>query len=333
MIRAILACLLTCLAILVALAPAAAEDYPVRPIHVVVPFAPGGGTDVLARIIGQRLHEKWGQSFIIENQPGASGGIGTRAVMRATPDGYTLLMASTGALMAAASMLGGAENFDVNQHLVPVTLVAAPPYVVTANPKIPAGSIAELVRLAREKKGSLSFGSSGVGAASHLTGELFQKEAGIELLHVPYKGTGQAVNDLLSGQIDLIFAPPQTVQPLVESGKLKALATTGSVRSPLFPNLPTVSESGLPGFESVGWFGLLAPPRTPEPIVAKLNAEIVSLLGTPEVRERLAALGAEPQPQTSAEFGRYINEDLAKWTRLLREVESRQPGGGGAGAK
>jgi tripartite-type tricarboxylate transporter receptor subunit TctC len=329
MIRALFACL----AVFGALASAAAQDYPTRPIHLVVPFPPGGGTDVLARIISQRLHEKWGQPFIIENQPGGSGGIGTRAVMRATADGYTLLMASTGALMAAANTLGGAEKFDVNRHLVPVTLVAAPPYVITINPKVPAASLLELIRIAREKKGALSFGSSGVGAASHLTGELFQKEAGIELLHVPYKGTGQAVNDLLSGAIDIMFAPPQTVQPLVEAGKLKALATTGSVRSPLFPNLPTVAESALPGFESVGWFGLLAPPETPAPIVAKLNAEVVGLLGTPAVRERLAALGAEPQPQTPAEFGKYINDDLAKWTRLLREVESKQPAKAGTDAK
>jgi tripartite-type tricarboxylate transporter receptor subunit TctC len=306
----------------------AAQDYPARSVRIIVPFAAGGGTDVLARIIAQRLQEKWGQPFVIENQPGASGGIGTSAVMRAAPDGYTLLMASTGALMAAASSLGGGA-FDVNQHLAAVTLVAAPPYVITVNPTIAATTAADLIRIARERKAagtnSLTFGSSGVGAASHLTGELFQTEAGIEMLHIPYKGTGPAMNDLLSGQIDVMFAPPQTVQPLVDTGKLKALATTGSLRSPLFPNLPTVSESGVPGFESVGWFGLLAPPQTPATIVTKLNAEIVALLGTPDIRDRLAALGAQPQPQSPQQFGAYINSDIAKWTRLMQDIESKQP--------
>jgi tripartite-type tricarboxylate transporter receptor subunit TctC len=325
--------LVSCAMVLAALAVAApaqspAPAYPTKTVHMVVPFAPGGGTDVLARIVAQKLNEAWGQPFVIENQPGASGGIGTRGVMRAAPDGYTLLMASTGALMAAASGPGGSvvTDFDVTQHLVPVTLVAAPPYVITINPQVPADTVAALITLARERAGKnepLTFGSSGVGAASHLTGELFQKDAGIKLQHVPYKGTGQAVNDLLGGQIDLMFAPPQTVQPLVEGGKLKALATTGPVRSPLFPALPTVAESGVPGFDSVGWFGLLAPPGTPAAVVTKINAAVVALLGQPDVREKLAALGAEPQPQTPEQFARYINDDVAKWSRLLRDIESK----------
>lgn len=317
-------------AFLALLAPAAAQDYPTRPIHMVVPFPAGGGTDVLGRIVGQKLHEKWGQAAVIENQPGAAGGIGTRAVARAEPDGYTLLMASTGALMAAATMLGGGGEFDVTKHFAPVTLVAAPSYVVTVSAKVPVNSLADLIRLAKEKPGSLSYGSSGVGAASHLTGEMFQKATGTQLLHVPYKGTGQAVTDLVTGQIDIMFAPPQTVQPLVEGGKLKALASTGATRSPLFPNLPTVAESGMPGFDAVGWFGLLAPIKTPPAIVAKLNSEVVAILGTAEVREKLAALGAEPQAQTPEEFSRYINEDVAKWTRLLKEAEAKQPTGGTA---
>ncbi len=311
------------------LAGAAADDYPARSVRHIVPFAPGGGTDVLARLIGQRLQEKWGQAFVVENQPGASGGIGTQAVIRAAPDGYTLLMASTGALMAAASSFGSAE-FDVTAHLAPVTLVAAPSYVVTVGAKSPAGSLAELIRLGKEKPGSLSFGSSGVGAASHLTGELFQKEAGVTMLHVPYKGTGQAVTDLLGGRIDVMFAPPQTVQPLVASGELRVLATTGATRSPLFPQVPTVAESGVPGFEASGWFGLLAPAHTPDTIVATLNAEVVTLLATADLRERLNQLGADPQPLTPAEFARYINADVAKWTVVLREAEARQPKEGNA---
>ncbi len=312
----------------VAATAARAEDYPARTVHVIVPFAAGGGTDVLARIVAQRLQDKWGQPFVVENQAGGSGGTGTRAVMRAAPDGYTLLMASTGALMAAANSPEHGD-FDVTKHLTPVTLVAAPPYVITVHPGIAAATVADLVRIARDRKSSnsLAFGSSGAGAASHLTGVLFQQQAGIEMLHVAYRGTGPAVNDLVGGHIDVMFAPPQTVQPLIEAGKLKAVATTGSVRSPLFPNLPTVTESGVTGFESVGWFGLLAPPQTPAAIVTKLNAEVVALLDTPDIRERLAALGAEPQPQTPDQFAAYINADIAKWTRLMREIEAKQPAG------
>src|SRR5689334_10719847 len=228
-------------AVLIACAPAAAgaADYPSRQIRLIVPFAPGGGTDVLARIVAQRLSEKWGQSVIVENQPGASGSIGSKAVERAAPDGYTLVMASTGALMSLATFYEKDGPFDVNAHFAPVTLVADPPYVITVNPTVPAHNVAELIALAKSKQGHLTFGSSGVGAASHLSGELFQKEAGVELLHVPYKGTGAAETDLIAGRLDIMFAPPQTVEPMVKAGKLKALATTGMTRSPLFPDLPT----------------------------------------------------------------------------------------------
>lgn len=311
-------------AVLLACGAAGAQDYPSRAIRVVVPFAPGGGTDVLGRIVAQRLSEKWGQPVVIENQPGASGGIGTRAVARAAPDGYTLLMASTGALMAAASAFAKDGKFDVKEHFAPVTLVAAPPYVIVVNPDLPVKNVAELIAFGRAHKGALIFGSSGTGAASHLSGELFQKEAGIEMLHVPYKGTGPAVTDLVAGRINVMFAPPQTVDPLVKDGKLKALATTGKLRSPLFPDLPTASESGLPGYEAVGWFGLLAPAQTPDAVVTKLNAETVDILKSDLVRERLAQLGAQPEPQTPAQFADFINDDLAKWARVMHDIEAKQ---------
>ena len=311
-------------ATLAACGAAAGADYPSRPIRIVVPFEPGGGTDVLARIVGQRLGEKWGQAVVVENQPGASGGIGSKTVERSAPDGYTLVMASTGALMSIAEFYSKGGPFDLNAHFAPVTLVADPPYVVTASPELPVKTAAELIALARSKKDELTFGSSGVGAASHLSGELFQKEAGIDMLHVPYKGTGEAVTDLLAGRIDIMFAPPQTVEPMVEAGKLKALATTGKTRSPLFPELATVDESGLPGYEAVGWFGLLAPAHTPDDIVNKLNAVTVEILQSAAVRERLTKLGAEPHPMTPAEYGSFIAADLAKWTRVLREAEAKQ---------
>ena len=315
------------LAAIVLACATARADYPTRQIRLIVPFAPGGGTDVLARILAQRLSEKWGRPVVVENQPGASGSIGSKTVERAAPDGYTLVMASTGALMSLATQYEKDGPFDVNAHFAPVTLVADPPYVITVNPKVPAKTVADLIALAKSQKSSLTFGSSGVGAASHLSGELFQKEAGIELLHVPYKGTGAAETDLIAGRIDIMFAPPQTVEPMVKVGKLKALATTGKTRSPLFPNLPTADESGLPGYEAVGWFGLLAPAHTPEDIVQKLNAASVEILKSDDVRERLANLGAEPHPMTPAEYSKFINADLKKWTAVMQTAEARQKTG------
>ena len=311
-------------AMLVACAPGAAADYPTRQIRLIVPFAPGGGTDVLARILAQRLSEKWGQAIVVENQPGASGSIGSRAVERAAPDGYTLVMASTGALISLATLYEKDGPFDVNAHFAPLTLVANPPYVITVSTSLPVKSVADLIALAKDKKGQLTFGSSGVGAASHLSGELFQKMAGVELLHVPYKGTGAAETDLISGRIDVMFAPPQTVDPMVKAGKLKALATTGKMRSPLFPDLPTANESGLPGYEAVGWFGLLAPAHTPDDIVQKLNAASVQILKSEDARERLAKLGAEPHPMSPAEYGRFINADLKKWIAVMQAAEAKQ---------
>ena len=319
-----LSLLLLCLATM----PAAAADYPARAIKMIVPFAPGGGTDVLGRIIAQRLSEQWGQPVVVENQPGASGGIGTKAFVKAEPDGYTLLMASTGALMAASAALAPKGDFDVNKFFAPITVVAAPPYLLVVNPKIEANSVAALIKLASAKPQALSFGSSGIGAASHLSGALFEKDAHVEMLHVPYKGTGPAVTDLLGGRIDMMFSPSTTVQAFVESGKLKALATTGAKRSKFFPNIPTVAESGLPGYESVGWFGLLAPAHTPPEIVAKLNKAVVAIMAEEDVIKHMAALGAEPEPQTPEQFGRYINADIAKWAKLVKEENIVIPGAG-----
>src|SRR5436305_2611385 len=304
-------------------APAAA--YPDHTIKIVVPFAAGGGTDVLARIIAQNLNSTWGQPVVVENQPGASGVIGTRAVMKAAPDGYTLLMASTGALMAVSS--GGDGPFDVNTVLAPIAIGAAPPYLLVVNPKLPVQSTADLIRLAKQTPEGLTFGSSGVGAASHLSGLLFAGETGIKLLHVPYKGTGPAVTDLLGGRIDLMFAPGPVVQQFVQSGQLKAVGVTDTKRSKFYPDVPTVAESGVPGYESVGWFGLLAPHGTPPEIVRQINAVMVAAMETQEFRDHLATLGAEPKPQTPEEFGRYINADVAKWSKLVKDNDVQLPGG------
>jgi tripartite-type tricarboxylate transporter receptor subunit TctC len=306
--------------------PAFAAGYPDHTIKMVVPFAAGGGTDVLARIIAQSLTDKWGQPVVVENQPGASGAIGTRAVMKAAADGYTLLMASTGALMAVAAGAGGDGPFDVNKYLSPIAVGAAPPYLLVVSPTLPVTSTTDLVRLAKQKPEGLTFGSSGVGAASHLSGLLFASETGIKLLHVPYKGTGPAVTDLLAGRIDMMFAPGPVVQQFVASGQLKALGVTDTQRSKFYPEVPTVADA-VPGYESVGWFGLLAPPNTPPEIVKQLNAVIVAAMATQSFRDHLATLGAEPKLQTPEEFGRYINADVAKWSKLVKDNGVQLPGG------
>jgi len=303
-----------------------AAGYPDHAIKMIVPFAAGGGTDVLARIIADNLNRKWGQPVIVENQPGASGAIGTRAAMKAPHDGYTLLMASTGALMAVAAGAADDGPFDVNRYLSPIVIGAAPPYLLVASPALPVKSTADLIRYAREKPDGLTFGSSGVGAASHLSGLLFASATGIKMLHVPYKGTGPAVTDLLGGRIDVMFAPGPVVLPFVQSGQLKALGVTDTQRSRFYPGVPTVADA-VPGYESVGWFGLLAPPNTPPAIINEINAVIVAAMQTQEFRDHLATLGAEPRPQTPEEFGRYINADVAKWSKLVKDNNVQLPGG------
>ena len=306
--------------------PASAADYPDHAIRMIVPFAAGGGTDVLARLIAQNLNNKWGQPVIVENQPGASGAIGTRAAIKAAPDGYTLLMASTGALMAVSAGADDGGPFDVNKYLTPIVIGAAPPYLLVVSPTLPVRTTAELIQYAKEKPDGLTFGSSGVGAASHLSGLLFASATGIKMLHIPYKGTGPAVTDLLGGRIDMMFAPGPVVEQFVQSGQLKALGVTDVTRSHFYPDVPTVADA-VPGYESVGWFGLLGPPQMPPEIVRKINEAIVAAMGTKEFRDQLATLGAEPKPQAPDEFGRYINADVAKWSKLVKDNNVQLPGG------
>ena len=287
---------------------ALAQSFPARPVRIVVPFPPGGGADALTRIMQPSLMKTWAQPIIIENKAGASGHIGADFVAAAEADGYTLLMSSTASLTE--------KNVA---SFAPVTLVSASPYVVVVNPKVPARSVKELVEYARKNPGKLAFGSSGTGAASHLAAELFKSLAGVDMLHVPYKGTGQAVTDLLAGQIDVMFAPAQSVMPHVQAGKLRALAVTSAKRYSIIPDLPTVAEAGVPGYEAVGWFGLLAPARTPAPIVEKLSADANKALGEPEVKQQMMILGAEPSGGTPAQFARFIHDDQAKWSKLMRE--------------
>jgi tripartite-type tricarboxylate transporter receptor subunit TctC len=283
-----------------------------KPVRMIVPFPPGGGADALARLMAPKLTELWGQQVIVENKPGASGHIGADFVAQSAADGSTLLMSSTASL----------TEKNVSQF-APVSLVSASPYIVALSNRVKAENVKDLIAFARANPGKLTFGSSGTGAASHLSAELFKSMAQVDLLHVPYKGTGQAVADLLAGQIDLMFAPSQTVLPHVKAGKLKALAVTSAKRSETLPELPTVSESGLPGYQAVGWFGVLAPAATPKAAVEKLSADINRVLADAEVRTRMQALGAEPGGNTPAEFARFIREDQAKWAKLMREAGIR----------
>ena len=241
--------------------PASAQTFPSGLIRIVVPAAPGGGTDILARAMSAQLQTLWGQTVIVENRSGAAGLIGTRSVISAPGDGHTLLMAATSAIMALA--VNTPEPFEISRDLAPVTLVSAPPYILVAHPSVPAKNAAELIEHAKKNPGQLTYGSSGAGAASHLSGALFAQMAGIDMLHVPYRGMGPAVPDLLGGRIQLLFAPAITVTPHIAAGALRMIGTTGATRSSLFPDYPTIAESGLPNYDSLGWFGLFAPGTAP----------------------------------------------------------------------
>ena len=299
--------LLTCFGLIISAAHAA-EIYPSKPIKVIVPFPPGGGADTLIRLISPTLGELWKQSVIIENRPGASGAIGAELVAQAPADGYTLLMGSTAAVTE--------KNIA---QFAPVALVSASPYVVTASPALNVNSIKSLIAYAKANPGKVRYGSSGPGSASHLAGELFASMAGLELLHVPYKGTGQALTDLLAGHIDLMFAPAQTVMPQIESGKLIALAQTGAKRSEALPNIPTAIEAGLSGYSAVGWFGLFAPANTPKSVVQKINQTVMFVLGQDRIRKAMLERGSDPASGSADEFAAFLRLDQSKWAKLIKE--------------
>ena len=288
---------------------ASAQAFPAKTVTIVVPFPPAGGADTLARTLAPKLSAMWGQSVIVENRPGASGHIGTEQVANAAADGYTLVMASTAAITE--------KNLP---KLAPVALVSAEAYVVALNASVPIANVKELIAYAKANPGKLHFGSSGIGAASHLSGELFKAQAKVDMQHVPYKGTGQALTDLLGGQIELMFAPTQTVIPQLLSGRLKAIAVTGTQPLEALPQLPTVAASGLPGYQAQGWFGLLAPKATPPAVIAKLHDDVARVLAMPEVKKDLVAKGAAPGTGTAVEFGRFIADEQAKWARLVKDA-------------
>jgi tripartite-type tricarboxylate transporter receptor subunit TctC len=309
----IICCAITAMAALTLGGLAQAQTFPERPVTIVVPFPPAGGADTLARILSTHLGAQWKQQVIVENRPGASGHIGAAYVARSAPDGTTLMMSSTASL-----------DYKNLKQFAPVALVSASPYVVVVNPRLGVSNIRELIALAKAQPGKLSFGSSGEGSASHLTVELFKQMAGVELLHVPYKGTGQAVSDLLGGTISLMFAPGQAVLPHVKAGKLQALAVTSSIRAKAAPDLPTMAEAGLPGYSAVGWFGLLAPADTPKAVVDKLSVDVNAALQNPAIEKNMLASGAEPANISADEFGRFIVQELDKWSALEKVMGNKK---------
>lgn len=296
---------------------ALANDYPTKPIRLVVPFAAAGTTDFLARAIAQKLGSNLGTSVVVDNRPGAGGNIGSDIVAKSEPDGYTLLLGTVGTHAINASLYKKMP-YDTVKDFAPVTLVASVPNMVVVHPSVPAKSIKELIALAKAKPGSLSFGSSGSGSSIHLSGELFKSMAGVDMLHVPYKGSGPAVSDLIGGQINMMFDNMPSSLPHVKAGRLRAIAVTSAKRSPAMPDLPTVAESGVPGYESVAWFGVLAPAGTPPALVKKLNAEIVKVLKSPDVAQRLASQGAEPVYNTPEEFSALIKTEMVKWAKVIK---------------
>jgi tripartite-type tricarboxylate transporter receptor subunit TctC len=303
-------------ALVSAAAAFAADPYPVKPVRMIVGFAPGGGTDLTARPVAQKLSELLGQQVIVENRPGAAGNIATEQVARAAPDGYTLLMGTIAALAINPSLYGNLR-FDPEIDLEPVIQVVDSTNVLVLHPSVPAGSVKELIALAKEK--SLSAGSSGVGATGHLSIELFNLMANVKLVHVPYKGGAPAMTDLVGGQVHLVFATTASAIPHIKSGRIKGIAVTTARRSALLPELPTIAEAGLPGFDANNWYGLVVPAKTPRALIGRLNAEVTKVLNMPDVRTTLFNQGLDPAPGTPEQFGAYIRSERVKWAKVIKE--------------
>lgn len=320
-IRLSASALLQCATFLLLSAPALAQHYPSRPIRFVVPFPPGAATDALARIIGQKLAESVGQPVVVDNRAGAGGTLGTDVVAKAVPDGHTLLMA--GAAHAINASLYTRLPFDPQRDFVAVTLVAFLPNVLVAHPGVPAGNVRELIALARARPGQFNYASGGSGSTAHLAMELLKTNASIDVVHVPYKGGGQAMNDLLGGQVSLLFTSLYSAQPQVKAGKLRALGVASAKRTPFAPELPTIAESGLPGYEVIAWYGVMLPAQTPPAIVTRLHAEIAKGLKTPDSAERFAGQGAELVVNTPAEFTAHVRAEFTRWAKVIKATGAR----------
>jgi tripartite-type tricarboxylate transporter receptor subunit TctC len=310
---------LACIGSAAAQAPlsSGAQAYPAKPIRLIVPFPPGGGTDFVARAIQPRLAEALGQQILIDNRAGATGIVGTELGAKAPPDGYTLTMA-TGATISANMALFPKLPYDPPKDFVPVTLVASQPNVLAVHPSLPAKTVRELIAIAKARPGQLNYASSGSGSSHHLSGELLKSMAGIDIVHVPYKGTGPAIIDAVGGHVELIFSGIAAIMPQVKSGKLRALGVTKAQRSAILPDLPTIAESGLPGYEITSWHGVLAPTGTPQPVVVRVRDGVAKALASADVHERFASQGAEPIGSTPEAFAKFMRADIAKIGKLIK---------------
>jgi len=295
--------------------------YPSKAIRMIVPFPAGGTADTLARITAQKLTERWGQQVIVDNRPGAGGNIGADVLAKSAPDGYTLMMGTTA--LAISAGLYSKLPFDVSKDFAPVTLVASVPMILVVHPSVPARSVKELLALAKSRPGLLTFSSAGNGTPSHLAGESFKKMTGTSMVHVPYKGGAPAVVDLLAGQVSLMLDNSLSVPGHIKAGKLRALGVSSSSRSRLLPEVPTIAEAGVPGYEFISWFGVFAPAGTQRPVISTIHGEIRKILEVPEVQEKLRSQGAEPVGNTPEEFSRLFQSDVAKLAKLIKEAGAR----------
>ncbi len=296
---------------------ASAQGYPNRTIRLVVPFPAGGTTDILARAVSQKLTEALGQAVVVDNRAGAAGNIGSDLVAKSTPDGYTLLMGTVGT-HAINPSLYSKMPYDHYKDFVPVVLVAGVPNVLVVNPALPVNSVADLIKLAKEKPGQINFASSGSGTSIHLSGELFKTMAGVDMTHIPYKGSSPALTDLIGGQVQIMFDNLPSSLPQIKAGKLRAIAVTSMKRAPALPDIPTINESGLPGFEASSWFGVLAPAGTPASIVTRINAEVNKWLESADAREKLLGQGAEAAGGSPEQFAAYIRVESEKWAKVVK---------------
>jgi tripartite-type tricarboxylate transporter receptor subunit TctC len=295
----------------------AEEKYPSRAVRLVVPFAPGGGADISARTLAAKLSERLGQQFIVDNRPGAGGNVGTELVAKSSPDGYTLILVSS-SYGANPSLYKLA--YDPITGFEPITLVSQQPFVVVVHPSVPARTLKELIALAKAKPGALNYASSGAGGIVHLGTELFKSMAGVDIVHIPYKGGNTAHNDLIAGFVQVYFGTVLSTLPVVKTGRLRALAVTTAVRNPALPDVPTVAEAGVPGYAFSGWYAVLAPARTPHEITALLNRETVALLQAPDVKDRLAAEGSTVVASTPEQLTAHLRQEIAKWTKVVKQA-------------
>jgi tripartite-type tricarboxylate transporter receptor subunit TctC len=304
------------LALAIAVSPASAQEYPVRPVKIIVPFAAGGPADVYARFLAQRLQDAMGQPFVVEDRPGAGSVTGTDAVAKSAPDGYTLLLMSN-AQTVNESLIPN-KPYALLRDLVPVAPINSSDLVLVVHPSVAANSLADLIKLAKASPGKLNYASSGPGTPYHMAGELFKAMAGVDIVHVPYKGSSGARTDVLGGQVEMMFDAVTTMSEYAKAGKVRPLATTGKSRSSVLPNVPTMNEAGVAGYEAVIWLGVMAPKATPPAIVNRLNAEIRKIVSRPDVRDEWAKQGAVGMQMTPEEFSRYVAEDIVKWERIVK---------------